>query len=188
MTGIILAGGQSTRMGTEKGLVMFRGKPLIRYALDVLTPLCTEILISSPAEAYHHFGHEVIPDDISGIGPMGGLFTCLKRSKNKLNLVLSCDMPFVTAEIFQRLIEKRGASLVCVPWHGQEHYEPLCGIYHKDLVPYLYSRIQQNIYKLPDLFKEISFKPVHADELCPDPGRHCFVSINKPEDLAKYQF
>jgi len=186
MTGIILAGGKSTRMGSEKGLAVFGGKPLIQYALDVFKPLCDEILISSNSESYHYLGYQVIPDEYPGIGPMGGIYSCLRRSKNEINLVLSCDMPFVTVELFRWLILKRGNSMISVPWHEKDHYEPLCGIYHKGVVEDMRQFIFKKNYKLPDLFMRVAFMPVNANELCPDRGPDCFININSSEDLVKY--
>jgi len=188
MTGIILAGGKSTRMGSEKGLAVFGGKPLIHYALDVMIPLCDEILISSNSESYHNLEYEVIPDEYPGIGPMGGIYSCLNRSKNEINLVLSCDMPFVTVELFRCLLLKRGNSMICVPWYVKDHFEPLCGIYHKDVVKDMHMFILKKNYKLPDLFMQVAFMPVNVNELCPDRDRDCFININSPEDLRKYNF
>lgn len=186
MTGIILAGGKSTRMGMEKGLVMFKGKPLIRYALDVLIPLCDEILISSNSERYRHFGHEIIPDEIPGIGPMGGIYSCLKQSKNELNLVLSCDMPFVTPEIYGNLLSVRTDSTICIPWYEGEHFEPMCGVYHKNAIHIMQEFIMKKNYKLPDLFKCTSFTALKIADMVPAPGPHYFFSINSPGDLERF--
>jgi molybdopterin-guanine dinucleotide biosynthesis protein A len=183
-TGIILAGGKSTRMGTEKGLVLFKGKPLINYALDVLNQLCDEVLISSNVKSYDHLGYKVIPDIYPGIGPMGGIYSCLKQSRNDLNLVLSCDMPFVTDEIFKHLLDVRENALVCVPWHKNDHYEPLCGIYHHQIIDEMNVFISQKNYKLPDLFKSSSFIPVNINQIDPPLNKHYFFSINSTADIA----
>ena len=185
LTGIILAGGQSSRMGSDKGLLLYQGKPLISYSIDVLAPLCSEILISSNNELYNKFGYEVVADEISGIGPMGGIYSCLKRSKNDLNLILSCDMPYVTGDIFQLLIENMGKAIISLPWHKDEHYEPLCGVYHNDVLNFISSFIKKNNFKLPDLFKEIPFAPLNVSNLDPPLSDHYFFNINKPEDLTK---
>lgn len=184
LTGIILAGGQSSRMGSEKGLVIFQGKPLIRYALDVLSPLCDEILISTNSESYNSLGYKVIPDKIAGIGPMGGIYSCLIISKNDLNLVLSCDMPYITDEIFRLLLENMGQAVISIPWYKDEYYEPLCGVYHKDVISSLLSYIKKNNFKLPNLFKEIAFAPLNVSNLNPPLSSNYFFNINKPDDLT----
>ena len=81
ITGIVLAGGKSSRMGQEKGLAEFDGKPMIAYALEALAPLCTEILISSNSNAYNHLGYRVVPDIIANSGPMGGIYSCMLQSQ-----------------------------------------------------------------------------------------------------------
>jgi len=174
-------------MGTEKGLVLYKYKSLILYALETLIPLCDEILISSGNEKFKEFGYEIVPDEIAGIGPMGGIYSCLKRSKNELNLVLSCDMPYVTSDIFNHLLNQRGQALISVPWYEKDHYEPLCGVYHREIVQYLSSYIQKQNFKLPDLFKEIPFFALNINDLQPPLSEHYFFNINKPGDLnTKY--
>jgi molybdopterin-guanine dinucleotide biosynthesis protein A len=66
ITGIILAGGKSLRMGTDKGLVIFRDKPLVQYSIDLLGQFCDRILISSNNKAYSVFGYEIVPDQMEG--------------------------------------------------------------------------------------------------------------------------
>jgi molybdenum cofactor guanylyltransferase len=182
-TGIILAGGMSRRMGADKGLVMFKGKPLIQYSIDVFSAICSEILISSNSGEYANLGYKVVPDIYSGIGPMGGLYSCLKNSANEINLVLSCDMPFVTVEVFDHLLAVRGNSQVCIPWHENEKYEPLCGVYTNAILNEMEVFIKNENYKLPDLFKHISFLPFRISEIDPLLSNHYFLSINSPSDL-----
>jgi len=105
VTGIILAGGKSSRMGAEKGLQELCAKPLIHYAIEVLSGLCNTIIISSSSEAYKSLGHKVVADVIPGIGPMGGIYSALQQSKTEENLVLSCDLPFVSQELMSYILE-----------------------------------------------------------------------------------
>ncbi|HPG34509.1 MAG TPA: molybdenum cofactor guanylyltransferase, partial [Lentimicrobium sp.] len=72
ITGIVLAGGKSTRMGTDKGLMIFQGKPLVMYSIDLLSMFCGRILISSNNPEYAKFGYEIIADELPGAGPMAG--------------------------------------------------------------------------------------------------------------------
>ncbi|NTV83283.1 MAG: molybdenum cofactor guanylyltransferase [Bacteroidales bacterium] len=183
LTGIILAGGQSRRMGMEKGLVIYKSQPLIHWSVAVFKEICDEILISSNSDCYRHLGFKVVPDIYPDCGPMGGIYSCLKNSTNDINLVLSCDMPFVTNEIFDHLLEKRGHSLICVPWHEQDMYEPLCGVYHNGALIKMNDFITGKNYKLPDLFKNIPFMPVRISEIEPPLNKHYFLSINSPNDL-----
>jgi molybdenum cofactor guanylyltransferase len=182
-TGIILAGGTSRRMGTDKGLVLFKGQSLIRYSIEVFQEICSEIIISSNIDSYDHLGFKVVPDLQPDTGPMGGIYSCLKQSANDLNLVLSCDMPFVKSGIFYILEAKRGDSRICVPWYEQDQFEPLCGIYHKEVLEEMQCFILNKNYKLPDLFKSTLFTPVRIAELNPPLVKNYFFSINSPADL-----
>jgi molybdopterin-guanine dinucleotide biosynthesis protein A len=182
-TGIILAGGQSRRMGMEKGLVNFKGQPLINYSIKVLKELCSEIIISSNSDCYDYLGYKIVPDLQPDTGPMGGIYSCLSSSANDINLVLSCDMPFVTRRIFDLLVKKGSSSNICVPWYENEMYEPLCGVYNKTVLYEMDSYISKNNFKLPDLFKYTSFLPVRISDINPPLSSYYFFSVNSPADL-----
>lgn len=129
-TGIILAGGKSSRMGKDKGLIEFNGKKLIEYPLNLLSLFCNEMIISSNNEAYLQFGYPVIADEIEDSGPAAGLAAALKASSNEWNLVLSCDVPFVNEESIQYLISCAGNGVGTIPVHNG-YVEPLVALYHK---------------------------------------------------------
>jgi molybdenum cofactor guanylyltransferase len=182
-TGIILAGGKSLRMGIEKGLADFQGKPLILWAVSVMKDLCAEILISSNSSLYEHLGFKVIPDIYPDSGPMGGIFSCLNESKNRVNLVLSCDMPFIKPDIFSFLARQIGDEWICIPWYKDDHFEPLCGIYLKDSLPDIQTFIEAKNYKLPELFSKTKFRAVSINEIYPPLPEHYFMNINSLYDL-----
>ncbi len=182
-TGIILAGGQSTRMGMEKGLVPFNGKPLVQYSIDVLKVFCSEILISSNSDSYNQFGLKVVPDLLVNSGPMAGIYSCLIRSIHELTLVLSCDMPFVTPRIYSLLLDHAPEATIRVPRHRDELYEPLCGIYHRACVTEMEMLFAHGNFKLPDLFKITNFYPLDIPSIDPPLQKHYFFSMNSPEDL-----
>jgi molybdenum cofactor guanylyltransferase len=182
-TGIILAGGKSKRMGMEKGLVLFQDKPLVLTAISIFKETCTEILISSNSNSYNKFGLKVVPDVLEDSGPMGGIFSCLLESTNIINLVISCDMPFVTADIFELMIKKGEDSWICVPWHEKEHYEPLCGIYSRECLPDMKKFMDAGNYKLPELFRKTNFKALNVKEIAPGLPDYYFLNINSPSDL-----
>ncbi len=98
-TGIILAGGQSSRMGKEKGLMRWKGKTLIEHAIAILSPLCENIIISANNDHFDSFGYPVVGDLFPGCGPMGGIFSVLTKSETLNNLVIPSDTPFVTPDI-----------------------------------------------------------------------------------------
>jgi molybdopterin-guanine dinucleotide biosynthesis protein A len=184
VTGIILAGGKSSRMGTDKGLQELCGKPLMQYAIEVLSGLCSTILISSSSQVYKSFGYKVIADVFPGIGPMGGIYSALKQSETEANLVLSCDLPFVSTKLMSYILNHSKGYKVAVPWLGDQHYEPLCGFYHLSILEQISQYIQNNNYKLPDLFEEININRLVISEKSEFYNDSLFLNINSKQDLA----
>ena len=184
VTGIILAGGKSSRMGTDKGLQELCGKPLINYAIQSLSGLCSTILISTSSDAYQSFGYKTVADEIPGIGPMGGIYSALKQSKTDINLVLSCDLPFVSKELLSFILKNSEGYQVAVPWQGNQHYEPLCGFYHLSILEQISLYIQNNNYKLPDIFEKISINRLVINKESDFYTEELFLNVNSKHDLA----
>jgi len=183
VTGIILAGGKSSRMGTDKGLQELCGKPLIYYSIKVLSELCSTIIISTSSDAYQSFGYKTLADEIPGIGPMGGIYSALKQSRTEKNLVLSCDLPFVSKELLSYIIENSEGYQVAVPWQGNQHYEPLCGFYNLSVLAQMTAFIQKENYKLPDLFEEVIMNRLIINDKLDFYNENLFRNINSKNDL-----
>ena len=183
VTGIILAGGKSTRMGTEKGLQELCGKPLINYAIDVLSGICSNFIISSSSDAYQPLGFKVVPDEFSGIGPMGGIYSALRQSDTQDNLVISCDLPFVSAELLKFILSNSQGYEVAVPWEGNMHYEPLCGFYNKSILDKINTFIKTGNYKLPDLFEVIRINKLVIDKTLHFYTDSLFYNVNSKLNL-----
>jgi len=162
VTGIVLAGGKSKRMGMEKGLVEYNNKALIEYALDAIKPHCNEILISSNSSIYDYLGFPIIPDIIPDSGPMGGIYSCLLRSKNRVNFVLSCDTPLVDSNTISQILEQSAGFDISIPWHEKEFFEPLCAVYHKNTIPVFEQFIDIGNFKIPDLIKEVNTNKIQT--------------------------
>jgi len=185
LTGIILSGGKSSRMGIEKGLVDFRGKPLITYAIEALKPATDTLLISANnrLDEYRKYGYGIVQDEIKEIGPIGGLFSALKDSKTEKNLVLSCDMPFVSTELLEYLFRKMQQNDIVVAVHDEDRLEPLCGCYSRRVINMLGQQIAAGNYKLRDLFGKVRFKALKIDASLPFYRDNLFYNVNRPEDL-----
>jgi molybdopterin-guanine dinucleotide biosynthesis protein A len=187
VTGIILAGGNSSRMGTDKGLQELCGKPLINYSIQVLSEICDTIIISTSSVAYQSFGYKTVVDEIPGIGPMGGIYSALKQSKTEKNLVLSCDLPFVSKELLSHILKNSEGYQVAVPWEGDQHYEPLCGFYHLSILEQISIYIQNNNYKLPVLFEEVNINKLIINSNHDFYHDNLFLNVNSKHDLALAQ-
>lgn len=185
LTGIILSGGKSSRMGMEKGLVDFQGKPLISYAVSVLESIVDSIIIGANNEldSYKKFGHQVVEDEIRGIGPIGGLLSTLRHADTQKNIVISCDMPFINSELLRYLFQNMGDADVVVATQGPNKTEPLCGVYSQKAIPIIEDAIQNDQYKILDLFDKVSFKSLLINETLPFYSDNLFYNINRPEDI-----
>lgn len=182
-TGIILAGGKSTRMGTDKGMVKLHNKFLIDYSLEALKPYCPTILISSNNDEYNIFGYPVIKDLVLDAGPMGGIYSCLINSGSDYNLVLACDMPMVGDQIIKLLVSKAGSAKIVVFANSEERIEPLCGSYNKDILPVLTKRIRLREYTLNSLIRSVDHRILSLPSKDSKIYQDVFLNINQPATL-----
>ncbi len=184
ITGIILSGGESRRMGKDKGLVKYRGRELVLYSISILKLFCDRILISSNnIDEYETFGYDVIPDLITGIGPMGGVYSCLIKSKTEMNFILSCDMPLINSEVFEAIIPKITDYQIIVPKHNNGFMEPLAGYYSQSVLPIIEDSLSKQDYKLLNLFQKVRLGIIDTEQLLF--GAEQFTNMNSPKDLIR---
>jgi len=116
---------------------------------------------------------------------MGGIYSALKQSKTEKNLVLSCDLPFVTIELLEYILKNSDGYEVAVPYEGNRHYEPLCGFYRLSISEKISNYISNGNYKLPDLFDEIAINKLVIDNELPFYHKDLFLNVNTSSDLTK---
>jgi molybdopterin-guanine dinucleotide biosynthesis protein A len=182
MTGFILAGGKSTRMKEDKGLMLLNGKAIVRYVIDALMPCVEEVIIVSNNEAYTKFGCKVIPDLVKDAGPLGGIFTGLRNSKTHYNFFVSCDMPFITSEAILYLMEHAKEDEITVPTVDGA-LQPLCGIYSKAITSQVKNSIQDRKLKLTSFIAESKHRLVMMEKRGLDLNL-IFMNINTREDYV----
>ena len=172
-------------MGKEKGLVDFQGKPLISHAILALKPLVDNIIIgaNNHLNDYRKFGYTIIEDEVKNIGPIGGVLSALRNSNTKYNIILSCDMPFINAELLHYLNIKSQDYDVVVPIHDTDKIEPLCGIYSKDIIHVMEAAVENGNFKLRDIFENVRFKAIKVDASLPFYSDNLFYNINSPADI-----
>lgn len=182
MTGILLAGGKSKRMGTDKPFLEFNGKFLYQYPLSVLESFCDEILISTSDNRFKKTGHTLVEDEIMNTGPAGGIYSCLRKSGYNSCAVLSCDMPYMNPIYFYELSKAKKDSFAAVGLNDSGQVEPLAGIYDKSLEEIFLQQILKGDFKLVNLLNK-----TRVSYMMPDPekfdARRLFVNLNRPEDL-----
>lgn len=188
LTGIILAGGKSSRMGSDKGLLPFKGQSLIEYLVAEMKPFVENIIIvSNNLEGYDFLKGQdiqVIGDTIPGLGPLGGLTTGLELSTNQWNFVLSCDLPFFKGEIigFMNYSVQSKKEASCLVPKAEGFFEPLCALYHKRTLKFLKSQIVVRNLSLQQALKnkEIQVEEIEKEVLQEKFGQFVFLNMNTP--------
>ena len=185
VTGIIIAGGSSTRMGTRKALLTYNGKRLINYSIDALKNICDTILISANDELFNVFGYRVIRDRILNRGPMEGIATALEVSETRLNLVLSCDIPCIREEVLRAILYyAEGYDIITASANGR-FPEPLIACYNKSVVTEMEKMIQWNNFKLFHLLSRVNLHLVEPGNLAFPYKAEWLRNVNTPSDLAR---
>ena len=179
---IILAGGMSSRMGFDKGFIKYKGKYIIQHLIDKNASYFSEIMISSSNKNHKVFKQKMVPDKISQIGPIGGVFSCLHESKSELNVVISCDSPLIQLKIIKKILfhsVNSDADLIYSTYKNKRH--PLPGCFNKKILSKLNDIIDDGERKLLSLEKY--FKTDFVD--FSDEKKDFFLNLNSPNDLKK---
>jgi molybdenum cofactor guanylyltransferase len=186
LTGIVIAGGKSRRMGAEKGLIAFGGKRLIDFPVEILHEVCTRVIISANSHSYDFLHLPVISDRVTGGSPMIGIWSALLASPSEYNLVLSCDMPMIPVALLEHMIASAEGCTAAIAWH-QGFAEPLCGIYHRSLAGELEAHIREGKFKLITFLEKIGARHIEVDEKLPFFHPGIFLNVNTPLDVETGQ-
>jgi molybdopterin-guanine dinucleotide biosynthesis protein A len=157
IAGYVMAGGASSRFGTDKALAELSGVPMLaRMTALIGKSGIREVCVVGEAEKYNGFGVPCIADRWPGEGPLGGIITALRNSladaqNVSLNLIVSCDMPFLTAEWLAYLVERALASdAQVVLAHSENGPEPLCACWQTSAVETLEAAFEQGVRKVTE--------------------------------------
>ena len=179
ITGIILAGGKSTRMGSDKGFLKLNGVSFMEYSITAMKPLVSEIIIVSNNPDYDIFNLKRVEDVIKEPGPLAGIYTGLKTSKTEFNLVLSCDVPLITKEILEMLIEAQDRQSDIIQIVSQGKSMPLIALYKKCCETQFYKLLKNNERRLQVAVNQCKVKNITLSS-----QTELFTkNINTPEDL-----
>lgn len=179
ISAIILAGGKSSRMGQDKGLMLLNGKPMIQHVVDTVKPIVSEIIIVANNTSYQSFGNKFYVDEVKNSGPLAGLCVGLKYSETHLNIVLSCDVPYVTTEMLEVLIKEFSQQKDVVLFEKQEELHPLIALYSKTCLPLLQSFLEENELKLKYVLNHLNINKIDGTLY----AEKCFKNINTPKDF-----
>ena len=184
---IILAGGQSRRMGTDKALLRLTpgGPRLLELVLAAVNPLAGEILLSTNRpEVYQWTGLPLVADNYPGLGPLAGLEAGLTASSAEYNLLVACDMPWLVPALLEQLLELAPGYDAVVPMNREGREEPLCAVYSKKCLPVVRQNLENNRLKMTAWLNTINSRYVPAEKLAKyDSELRSFRNLNRPEDL-----
>lgn len=184
ITGIILAGGKSSRMGSDKGIVNLNGKKFIEHILEAVLPNVNEVLIIANNDNYNNLGYKVIKDTIKDCGPLGGIYTGLMNSQTENNIVVSCDIPFINSDLIKYIIENTSNADITVPVY-KGNIEPLCAVFTKRTSDQIYNLIMNKDLKIQNILKYFITKEIFITKMQEFYNDKLFVNINTPEELEQ---
>ena len=185
--GFVLAGGKSSRMGRDKGSMQLEGKPLVLRAAEVLRPFVREVTVLGPPERYTDIGLPVIADRWEGLGPLAAICTGLLRSTAEWNIFLACDLPLLSKQFSQLLVDRiQTTGCHVVAPLTDDGWQPLCAAYHTRCRLAFEHAVKEERYSIATLFKEVSVEPITPEQMtAAGLDVREFMNINTPDDWAR---
>lgn len=175
----ILCGGKSSRMGSEKGLVVFNNKTFIEHILDAVRPLSDSIHLVTNNDAYASYGYPLVSDVIPDKGPVGGIFSALRHSSSSWNLILSCDVPMMTTQVIEKyLLQDTPKKAITFLSDGHKS-SPLIGLYSHRLRGHFEQALRKKWLKLVDLIELLPHKAIIVEQ----EEVHTLQNINSQKEL-----
>jgi molybdopterin-guanine dinucleotide biosynthesis protein A len=184
---VVLAGGESRRMGRDKAQVQLAGSSLLERVLHVVRPLFDDVMISRRSQDGELNGVHIIEDQLDGRGPIIGLCSALQQARHSFVFVTACDMPFISAGLITYLSSFHSDFDIVVPVR-EGRPEPLFAIYSKSCLDELLERVKQGNRGLTSFIREtgLSVHYVEPQQLREfDPVLHSFVDIDSEHALTE---
>lgn len=186
---MVLAGGQSRRMGTNKALLELpSGETLIERVLAALRPLSNDlVIVSNTPELYAHLDARQTSDEFVGAGPLAGLHAGLQVARHDWTFAVACDMPLVDHRLVRFMALLTEGHDAIVPWVNGE-LEPLHALYSKQCLPAIVSHLAAGHRRMISFLGDIRLRRVEASEIALfDPEGRSFFNANTPEDWQRLQ-
>jgi molybdopterin-guanine dinucleotide biosynthesis protein A len=183
-----MAGGKSSRLGTDKALLTLNGETLLARALRVLSGVTAEQMVIGPPERQQHAGGaRVCPDRFPTSGPLGGIYTALETATHDLVLVVACDMPFLSVSLLGYLLTLAEGCDVVLP-RPDGRGEQLHAVYRRSCLDPIKRLLESGDYKIDRFFSEVRVRAVDESELRRyDVELQSFRNVNTASDWADAQ-
>ena len=183
LTGIVLAGGASQRMGRNKAFLELGGRALIEIVIERMAQVCAEVLVvAGDAQPYAHLGVPVVEDRFRGVGVLGGLHAGIEAATHELTIAVGCDMPFLNPDLLRAFASWATGFDVVVLRQG-ENVEPLHAAYRRSCIPAVESAIRANRRRIISFFPQVRVRYVTPEDVLPfEPDLRSFRNVNTPAD------
>ncbi len=187
VTGVIQAGGLSTRMGgSPKALLDLGGRRIIERVLGAVTSVVDDVLlVTNTPEVYAFLGLPMVGDVFPNGGSLGGIYSGLRAAAGEAAFTVACDMPFVSVEVVRLVVERASQGDVVVPRVGGQ-YETLHATYRKSCLPHMEARLREGRLKIVGFFDQVRVIEITEAEVARygDPAV-VFMNVNTPGELAR---
>ncbi len=187
IAGFVLGGGKSSRMGVDKGLLEIDGVAMIVRTVRVVESVADSARVVGGAEMYRGLGLNAIADDWPGAGPLGGIATALRVSEAEWNLIVACDLPYLTRPWLEFLAQRARVSVAdaVVPINARGA-EPLCAMYHARCEPAIHRALEEGTRKVTDGLARIRVEYLEPAEWKSfDSEGLLFKNMNTPADYEE---
>lgn len=190
VSGIVLAGGQSRRLGRDKALEPLGGQSLIRRVIQRVSPVVSEIVVVAADRSRGESlplaeGDRLALDVYPGGGSLGGIFSGLSAAREDWGLVVACDLPFLNAKLLRHLLGLRQGFDAVVPVR-QGRFEPTHALYSRACLPHIERRLQAGALKISGFFEDVRVNYVPEEQIGRvDRDFLSFINVNTPGDLEK---
>jgi len=188
VTAVILAGGNSTRMKSNKALLPYSGELFIERIYRQLSALFPEvILVTNTPEFYRFLPCRMVPDEFPGMGSLAGIHAGLKQSRTDRIFVVACDMPYLNSGLIRQMVAKAQGSDVVIP-ESDGGFEPLHAVYAKSCLPAMEEALKNGTRKIVNCFDWSKVSVMSKEEIAAlDPDFHSFRNINTPEEYFRFR-
>lgn len=179
ITGIVLAGGDSTRFGSNKALAIWNEQTLLERSVELIRPYCRDVLISGDYPAYETLQCKKIPDLLPDLGPLGGIYTAFKHTDTPYLLFLTCDMPLMNRSLIERLITDDPLKEVTLWQEIEGTLQLFPSLFSRNILQWIEGKIRRKELSIRSILSEVSFRliPVRQKD------EKAFLNVNHAEDL-----
>jgi molybdopterin-guanine dinucleotide biosynthesis protein A len=188
VTGVILAGGASSRFGSNKALASYRSLPLIQHVAQTLEKLFPRrLVVTNTPTSYEFLGWPMVGDIYPSCGPLGGIHAALSTIKTPRAFIVGCDMPLLNTDLIAHLCTLPGEWDAALPWL-EAGPEPLYAVYTKHCLPHIEKSLQAEEFKIGLLLRKLKLCQVNEDQILSLIGDlSTFHNINFNQDLSSLE-